>query len=215
MGRKTHPGDPFIFWIIYMKHMLPRETTYQQRAVVREITPEELYETVKHWLHLSSCTILESTPPESIKARFPANNPMVQLGLRDGNPKNIEVSVGSFGNSATMNITFTQEIPRMGEAGFLYWGERLEQLYRELGVPLDPYTLTQLYPPERVHRAISRTLRLYAFFLLISLAAIYMGLKLNSDMVATYFFVVVLPGTFMAGMDINDHRDLLKKTGNK
>ncbi|MFH0850024.1 MAG: hypothetical protein V1924_03690 [Candidatus Bathyarchaeota archaeon] len=114
-----------------------------------------------------------------------------------------------------MNISFTQEIPRMGEAGFLYWGDRLEQLYLELGVPLDPYTLTQLYPTQWVYRVIRRTLNLYAAFMLVSVAIVVLGLDLNPDLVATYFFVVVLPGTFMAGMELNDHRDLLRKTGNK
>ncbi|MFH2111858.1 MAG: hypothetical protein ABIJ47_11435 [Candidatus Bathyarchaeota archaeon] len=199
-----------------MKHrLLPRGTTYQQRAVVRGMTPEELHVTVETWLRYSSCTIRESTPPKSIKAYFPANSTMLQLGLRDMNPKNVEVNISTFGNSAVMNITFTQEIPRMGEAGFLYWGDRLEQLYRELGVPLDPYTLTQLYPTQWVHRVIRRTLNLYAAFMLVSVAIVVLGLDLNPDLVATYFFVVVLPGTFMAGMELNDHRNLLRKTGNK
>ena len=213
-GVQTHIEDPFIFHINYMKHrLLPRATTYQQRAVVRGMTQEELHVAVETWLRYSSCTIRESTPPKSIKAYFPAHSSMLQLGLRDMNPKNIEVGISSFGNSAVMNITFTQEIPRVGEAGFLYWGERLEQLYRELGVPLDPYTLTQLYPPEWVHRVIRRTLRLYAVFMLVSVAIVILGLDLNPDLVATYVFVVILPGTFMAGLEINDHRSLLRKTG--
>jgi hypothetical protein len=195
--------------------MLPRVTTYQQRAVVRDITPEELHRAVEVWLRYSSCIIRESTPPRSIKAYFPANSPMMRLGLSDASPKNIEANIGSFGNSATLNITFTQEIPRLGEAGFLYWGERLEQLYRELGVPLDPYTLSQLYPPEWVRRAIGRTVRLYAAFLLLCLAGVYLGLRVNSELLAPFALVVMLPATLMAGMHINDHRQLLRKTGNK
>ena len=215
-GVQTNIEDSFIFHINYVNHrLLPRATTYQQRAVARGITQEELHVTVETWLRYSSCTIRESTPPKSIKTYFPANSNMLQLGLRDQNPKNVEVNISTFGNSAVMNISFTQEIPRMGVAGFLYWGERLEQLYRELGVPLDPYTLTQLYPPEWVHRVINRTLRLYAAFLLLSLAVTVLGLDLNPDLVATYFFVVVLPGTFMAGMELNDHRNLLRKIGYK
>lgn len=196
-----------------MKHMLPRETTYHQRAVVRETTPEELHGAVEHWLRYSSCTIKESNPPKSIKAYYPAIGGILRLGLRDENPKNIEVSIGSFSNSAVMNLTFTQEIPKVGESGFLYWGDRLEQLYRELGVPLDPYTLTQLYPTPWVQRVIGRTLRIYAAFLLISAAIVVLGLDLQPDLVATYVFVVILPGTFMAGLEIKDHRELLKKTG--
>jgi len=195
--------------------VLPREITYSQRAVARETTPEELHKAVEHWLRFSSCTILESNPPKSIKAYFPAISGILRLGLRDENPKNIEVIIGSFGSSATMNITFTQEITRMGESGFLYWGDRLEQLYRELGVPLDPYTLTQLYPTPWVQRVLSRTLRIYAAFLLLSLAVVALGLELHPDLVATYFFIVVLPGTFMAGLEYRDHWELLKKTGVK
>ncbi|OGD53604.1 hypothetical protein A3K81_02390 [Candidatus Bathyarchaeota archaeon RBG_13_60_20] len=195
--------------------MLPVATTYQQRAVVRGTTPEELYKAVEHWLRYSSCNIKESAPPSTIKAHFPAHSTMLQLGVRDCNPKNIEVSISSFGSSATLNITFTQEIPRMGEAGFLYWGERLEQLYRELGVPVDPYTLTQLYPAEWVNRVIRRSVRLYAAFMLFSLAVIYFGLDIDSSLIATYAVMIVLPGTFMAYMEINDHRSLLKKAGNK
>ncbi len=214
MGVK--PGTPFIFHPNYMKHGLMHiNTTYSQRAVVKGMTVEELHKTVETWLRYSSCTIKESNPPRSIKAYFSANPTMFQLGVRDTNPKNIEVSIGSFGNSATMNITFTQELPKMGEAGFLYWGSRLEKLYGKLGVLLDSYTLTQLYPEEWVHRVISKTLRLYAAFALASLAIIFLGLDLNPDLVATYAFVVVLPGTVMAGLDINDHRQLLKKIGNK
>ena len=176
------------------------------------MTAEELHEAVKSWLYQSSCTIQESKPPKHIKAYFPAKSPMVQLGVRDVNPKNIEVNISAFGSSASMVITFTQEIPRMGDAGFLYWGERLEQLYRELGVPLDPYTLTQLYTPKWVNRVIRRTLNLYAAFMLVSVAIVVLGLDLNPDLVATYAFVVVLPGTLMAGLEIKDHRDLLRKT---
>lgn len=172
---------------------------------------EELHKTVEIWLRHSSCTIKESDPPRSIKAYFPANPSMFQLGVRDTYPKNIEVNIGSFGSSATMNITFTQELPKMGEAGFLYWGSRLEKLYLKMGVPLDPYTLTQLYPPEMVQRVIRGTLKLYAAFLLLSLVVIVLGLDLAPDLVATYAFVVVLPATIMAGLDINDHRQLLVK----
>ena len=195
--------------------MHPVVTTYQQRATVRGMTQEELHAAVKHWLLLSSCTIRESTPPSSIKAFFPAINSMLRLGVRDENPKNIEVSIGSFGSGATLNISFIQEVPRLGEAGFLYWGERLEQLYRELGVPLDPYTLTQLYPAEWIHRAIRGTLRIYAVFLLLAIALIYLGLDIDPDLMAAFAFVVVVPGSLMAGLDIYEHRKLLKKTGNK
>lgn len=195
--------------------MLLAATTYQQRATVKGATQEELYAAVKHWLLISSCTIRESTPPSSIKAYFPAINTMMRLGVRDENPKNIEVSIGSFGSSSTLNISFTQEIPRLHEAGFLYWGERLEQLYRELGVPLDPYTLMQLYPAEWVHRAIRGTLRLYAAFLVLALGLIYLGLNVDPDLMAAFAFVVVVPGSLMAGIDIYEHRKLLKKTGNK
>jgi len=195
--------------------MLPVTTTYHQRAVVKGMTPEELHRVVDRWLRYSSCNIKESDPPRSIKAYFPAISSMLQLGVRDGNPKNIEAIIGSFGNSATLNITFTQEIPRMGDAGFLYWGERLEQLYRELGLTLDPYTLTQLYPAEWVNRVIRRTIRLYAVFLLFSLAIVYFGMDIDPSLVVTYAAVIVLPGTLMAFVEINDHRTLLRKTGNK
>jgi len=195
--------------------MLSAAATYQQRATVRGLTQEELYNAVKHWLHYSSCTIRESTPPMSIKAYYSARDPMPRLGLRDGTPKSIEVTIGSFGNSSTMNITFTQEIPRMREKGFLYWGERLEQLYRKLGVPLDTYTLTQLYPPDWTHRAIRSTLRLYAAFIFLTLGIIYLGLYIDPDMMAAFAFMVVVPGSLMAFLDIHEHRKLLDKTGNK
>jgi len=206
------------FYISHKLHdtgMLHAATTYQQRATVRGMTQEELHGAVKHWLLLNSCTIRESTPPSSIKAFFPAINTMLRLGPRDENPKNIEVSIGSFGSSAALNISFTQEITRLGEAGFLYWGDRLEQLYRELGVPLDPYTLTQLYPPEWVHKAVRGTIRIYAVFMLLSLALIYAGLGVDSDLVAGFAFLVLVPGSLMAGLDIYEHRKLLRKTGNK
>ena len=186
-------------------------TTYSQRVTVKEITVEELHKSVETWLRSSSCTIQESKPLGRIKAYFPANNPMVDLGLRDVYPKNIEVSIGSFGSSAIMNITFTQELLKMGEAGFLYWGSRLEKLYLKLGVSLDPYTLTQLYPPRMVQRVIQRALKLYAAFMLLSLIIIVLGLDLDPDLVAFYTLMVVLPGTFVAGLDINDHRQLLIK----
>ena len=210
MGVK--PGTLFIFHPNYMKHgLMQRGTTYSQRAVVKGMTVEELHKTVETWLRFSSCTIKESNPPRSIKAYFPANPTMFQLGVRDTYPKNIEVNIGSFGSSATMNITFTQELPKRGEAGFLYWGSRLEKLYMKMGVPLDPYTLTQLYPPEMVQRVIRGALKLYAAFMLLSLVVIVLGLDLNPDLAATYAFVVVLPGTFMAGLDIKDHQQLLIK----
>jgi hypothetical protein len=194
-----------------MKHGLMSGTTYSHRVTVKEITVEELHKTVETWLRFSSCTIQESKPLRRIKAYFPANSTMVQLGVRDTYPKNIEVSIGSFGSSAIMNITFTQELPKMGEAGFLYWGSRLEKLYRKLAVPLDPYTLTQLYPPGMTQRVIQGALKLYAAFMFLSLVIIVIGLDLDPDLVAFYTLMVVLPVTLMAGLDINDHRQLLNK----
>jgi hypothetical protein len=179
--------------------------------MVKGMTVEELHRTVETWLRYSSCTIKESKPPRSIMAYFPANSPMVQLGVRDTYPKNIEVNMNSFGDSATMNITFTQELPKMGEAGFLYWGSQLENLYRKLGVPLDSYTLAELYPPEWVHRVIQRTLKLYAAFTLASLAIIFLWFTPSPEFVGTYAFVIFMPVTMMAGFEIIDHRQLLNK----
>jgi hypothetical protein len=211
IGVKPVPVTPFKFRPNYMKHGLMRGTTYSHRVTVKEMTVEELHRTMETWLRLNSCTIKESRPPRSITAYFPANGPMYNLGLRDIYPKNIEVNMNSFGSSATMNITFTQELPRVGEAGFLYWGSRLERLYRKLGVPLDSYAFAELYPPEWVNRVIQRTLNLYAAYTLASLAIIYLGFLPSPDLVATYTFVIFMPITLMAGLDINDHRKLLNK----
>jgi len=194
-----------------MKHgLMQRGKTYSQRVMVNGITVEELHRTVETWLRHNSCTIKESKHPRSITAYFPANATTFKLGLRDGYPKNIEVNMNSFGSSATMNITFTQELPRMGEAGFLYWGSRLEGLYRKLGLPVDRFTLAELYPPEWVHRVIRRTLKLYAAFMLLSIA-VYAITEITFDWVVTYIAVIVLPVTLMAALEINDHMQLLNR----
>jgi hypothetical protein len=178
--------------------------------MVKGMTAEELHRTVETWLRHNSCTIKESKPPRSIVAYFPANVTMFKLGLRDDYPKNIEVNIGSFGRSATMDITFTQELPRMGEAGFLYWGSRLEMLYRKLDILVDRFTLAELYPPEWVHRVISRTLKMYAAFMVLSLT-LYALTEVTSDWVVTYVAMIVLPATLMAALDINEHMQLLNR----
>jgi hypothetical protein len=178
--------------------------------MVKGMTAEGLHRAVETWLRVNSCTIQESRPPGSIKAHYPANVTIFKLGLRDDYPKNIEVSISSFGRSATMDITFTQELPRMGEAGFLYWGSRLEGLYRKLGILVDRFTLAELYPPEWVHRIISRTMKMYAAFMLLSLT-VYVLTEITSDWVATYVAMIALPVTLMAALEINEHVQLLNR----
>jgi hypothetical protein len=182
---------------------------YSQRAVIKDTTPEQVYETVRSWLELNACSVQHATPPTYIEAEYRANLPLTQVGLKDDFPKDIDIRITAFGGDTIFQITVTQREPRFKDKGYLYWGSRIEGLLWELETPPTREIVLGLYPREMVKKEIRDKVRFYAV-VTAALILVLVAFPVQIDLIGLVFFFFIAPVILIGVLDTVDYQRLLK-----
>lgn len=184
---------------------------YSQRAIIRDMTPEQVYGTVGSWLVMNGCSFQQSTPPNYIEAVYKASNPAIRVGLRDDYPKEFAIRMTEFGSDTVLHITVTQLEPRFKDKGYLYWGSRIEGLLWELDSPPTGEQVLSLYPGEMVENEIRTKFRFYAV-ILVALVSVLVAFRVLLDVAVLVFFVVIAPVIVIGVLDTIDYLRLRSRT---
>ncbi len=184
---------------------------YSQRAIIRDMTPEQVYGTVGSWLVMNGCSFQQSTPPNYIEAVYKASNPAIRVGLRDDYPKEFAIRMTEFGSDTVLHITVTQMEPRFKDKGYLYWGSRIEGLLWELDSPPTGEQVLSLYPGEMVENEIRTKFRFYAV-ILVALVSVLVAFRVLLDVAVLVFFVVIAPVIVIGILDTMDYLRLRSRT---
>ena len=180
---------------------------YQSTATVA-MDAEQVYEEARYWLRLCGCTVEEEEPPTRIKARYDERH-QVTWGLMDNNPKTLEVQISDSGGRTELHVIVAQVYPQLRDAGYVYWGTMIEELYRTLHMDVDQAVLADLYPPVLVRRTATGRLAKWGLVLAAVAIALYMVPSFESLERALSVFAVVL---LIAVMDSWDYLKLLNRT---
>jgi hypothetical protein len=180
---------------------------YESTATVA-MDAEHVYEEAKYWLRLCGCTVEEESPPTRIKARYGERH-QITWGLMDNNPKTLEVQIRGGGGRTELHISVAQVYPQLKDAGYVYWGTMIEELYRTLHVDVDQAVLAGLYPPGLVRRTATGRLAKWGLILAAVTIALYLVPSFESLERALSVFAVVL---LIAVMDSWDYLKLLNRT---
>jgi hypothetical protein len=182
---------------------------YSQRVIIKDTTPEQVYETVRSWLALNACSVQHATPPTYIEAEYRANLPLTQVGLKDDFPKDIDIRITAFGGDTIFQITVTQREPRFKDKGYLYWGSRIEGLLWELETPPTREIVLGLYPREMVKKEIRDKVRFYAV-VTAALILVLVAFPVQIDLIGLVFFFFIAPVILIGALDTVDYQRLLK-----
>jgi hypothetical protein len=184
---------------------------YSQRAIIKDMTAEQVYKTVRLWLAENGCSLQQATPPTYMEAVYRANQPRVQVGLRDDYPKDLAIRITAFGRDAVLQITVTQRVPRFKDKGYLYWGSRIEGLLWELETPPTREQVISLYPKEMVDKEIKSKFRFYAVIAAALILAL-VAFPVQIDITVTFFLVYIAPVVLIGVLDTIDYWRLHTRT---
>ncbi|HUV54563.1 MAG TPA: hypothetical protein VMW03_05110 [Candidatus Krumholzibacteriaceae bacterium] len=184
---------------------------YSHRAIIKDMTPEQVYKTVRSWLAMNGCSFQQATPPNYIEAVYRANHPVTQVGLRDDYPKDIAIRMTAFGRDTVLQITVTQREPRFKDKGYLYWGSRIEGLLWELETPPTREQVLSLYPEEMVNKEIRTKFRFYAV-VTAALILMLVAFPVQIDVTVLVVFVIIAPVVLIGVLDTIDYWRLLSRT---
>jgi len=180
---------------------------YESTATV-EMDAEQVYEEVKYWLRLSGCTVEEESPPTRIKARYDERH-QVTWGLMDNHPKTLEVQIRDNGGRTELHVSVTQVYPQLKDAGYVYWGTMIEELYRTLHVDVDQTVLADLYPERLMRKTATSRIAKWGLILAAVAIALYLVPSFESlERTLSVFMVVLL----IAIMDSWDYLKLFNRT---
>jgi hypothetical protein len=191
--------------------MMTMSMPYMQRVRVPSQSLEEAYKTIVTWLQYNNWSITSSNRPTIIEARFNADIQMFQVGPQDNFPKNMSIRLSEYGGDVMLDITITQEISRMGNKGYLYWGIRLQDLYEMLGVNIDEGVLSELVPEEMLRQVIDSRTRLIMAVLVFSLFIGWFLWDSFDDLGVMYAFVFLGPILLLTGWDLQIYRNLSER----
>jgi hypothetical protein len=180
---------------------------YESTATVA-MDAEQVYEEVKYWLRLSGCTVEEESPPTRIKARYGERH-QITWGLMDNHPKTLEVQIRDSGGRTELHVSVAQVYPQLKDAGYVYWGTMIEELYKTLHVDVDQAVLADLYPAGLMRRTATGRLAKWGFILAAVAIALYLIPNFESLERALSVFMVVL---LIAVMDSWDYLKLFNRT---
>ncbi len=184
---------------------------YSQRAIIKGMTPEQVYGTVRSWLAMNRCSVQQATPPNYLEAVYSAKLSITQLGLRDDYPKDLAIRMTEFGQDTVIQMTVTQREPQFNDKGYLYWGSRIEGLMWELETPPTREQVLSLYPSEMVNKEIRSKLRFYVFITAVLLLVLVV-FPSNIEVTATVIFVFVAPAIVIGVLDTIDYWRLRSRT---
>jgi hypothetical protein len=179
---------------------------YESTATVA-MDAEQVYEEVKYWLRLSGCTVEEESPPTRIKARYGERH-QITWGLMDNQPKTLEVHIRDSGGRTELHVSVAQVYPQLRDAGYVYWGTMIEELYRTLHVDVDQAVLADLYPAGLMRRTATGRLAKWGLVLAAVAVALYLVPSFESlERTLSVFMVVLL----IAVMDSWDYLKLFNR----
>ena len=184
---------------------------YSQRALIKDRTPEQVYEVVSSWLVMNGCAFKHATPPNYIESLYQVSYYVTQVGLTDGYPKEIAIRLTEFGSDTLLQISVTQKDPRYKERGYLYWGSRIEGLLWELESPPTREQVLGLYPREMVEREIRTKFRFYTA-VTAALVLVLMAFRTQLDVVLFFLFVFIAPVIVIGVIDTIDFLRLRTRT---
>ena len=184
---------------------------YSQKAIIKEMTPEQVYKTVRSWLAMNGCSFQQATPPNYIEAVYRASNPPIQVGLRDDYPKDIAIRMTEFGRDTVLQIVVTQREPRFKDKGYLYWGSRIEGLLWELETPPTREQVLGFYPKEMVNKEIRTKFRFYAVVTAV-LMLVLVAFPVPIDVTVTVVLVFIVPVVLIGVLDTVDYWRMLSRT---
>jgi hypothetical protein len=184
---------------------------YSQRAIIKDVTPEQVYKTVRSWLAMNGCSFQQATPPTYIEAVYRANHPVTQIGLRDDYPKDLAMRMTAFGQDTVLQITVTQQEPRFKDKGYLSWGSRVEGLLWELESPPTREQVLSLYPKEMVNTEIRTKFRFYTVVTATLLLALVV-FPVNMEVTVLVICVFVAPAILIGVLDTLDYWRLRSRT---
>jgi len=184
---------------------------YSQRASIKDMTPEQVYKTVRSWLAMNGCSFQQATPPTYIEAVYRASQPPIQVGLRDDYPKDIAIRMTAFGRDTVLQIAVTQREPRFKDKGYLYWGSRIEGLLWELETPPTREQVLSFYPREMVNKEIRTKFRFYAV-VTAALILMLVAFPVQLEVTVLVVFVIIAPVVLIGVLDTIDYWRLLSRT---
>jgi hypothetical protein len=191
--------------------LIQRSTPYVQRINVPNKTVEEVYKTVTVWLINNNCSLTTKNPPTYFEAKYSANFPLIQVGPRDEHPKTIIVRISPFGSDVLLYFTFTQQIDRVGNSGYIFWGLKLGELCEELGVNVTDTLWSELVPESVVKKIINSRFRLLIVLLVCSVFIFGYLWERVMEFSVLYFIVFMVPFMLLVLWDLQEHRRLLKR----
>jgi len=184
---------------------------YSQRAIIKDMTPEQVYKTFRSWLTINACSVQQATLPTYIEAVYRASQPPIQVGLRDDYPKDVAIRMTAFGRDTVLQIVVTQREPRFKDKGYLYWGSRIEGLLWELETPPTREQVPLLYPTEMVNKEIRTKFRFYAV-VTAALILVLVAFPVQIDVTVLVVFVIIAPVVLIGVLDTIDYWRLLSRT---
>jgi len=184
---------------------------YSHRAIIKDRTPEQVYETVRSWLAMNRCSFQQATPPTYIETVYRASQPPIQVGLRDDYPKDMAIMMTAFGRDTVLQIVVTQREPRFKDKGYLYWGSRIEGLLWELETPPTREQVLSLYPKEMVNKEMRTKFRFYAV-VTAALILVLVAFPVQLEVTVLVVFVIIAPVVLIGVLDTVDYWRLLSRT---
>jgi hypothetical protein len=184
---------------------------YSQRAIIKGMTPEQVYGTVRSWLAVNGCSFQQATPPTYIEAAYRASNPATRVGLRDDYPKDLAIRMTAFGSDTVLQITVTQREPRFKDKGYLYWGSRIEGLLWELETPPTREQVMDFYPRDMVDEEIRTKFRFYVVVTAVILLVLVV-FPVDIEVAVLVIFVFVAPAIIIGVLDTIDYWRLRSRT---
>jgi hypothetical protein len=191
--------------------MMAVSIPYMQRARVPGQSLEEVYKTTLTWLKYNNWSITQSNKPREIDAKYNADIHTFQVGPQDNFPKNMSVRLREYGGDVMLDITITQEISRIGNSGYIYWGVRLQDLYEMLGVRIDEGTISELVPEGMLGQVIKSRTRLISTIFILSLIVGWFLWESFGDLGVMYVIVLLVPMLLISGWDLQIYRNLLNR----
>ena len=190
--------------------MFNRTAPYTQSIIVRQGTVEEIYETINIWLRFNGCRVTKENPPTDLEAYYNAEVLQYSTGPTDSLPKNIQVRVSGFDENVHVNFVISQKLHGKKNGGYIYWGTKLLELYKELGITVTDSTWIELFPPDMLRQTVSRRVRQLGLYFIFSLVAIWFLLSVTVDAVMMYVLVIMVPVMLLIYWDMQGYRRLLK-----
>lgn len=197
---------------------------------VSTISSEEIFKKIKVWLKFERVTIIEEKAPYHIRAIWKGNviGSDGYSGLGGGGPflanaltpnflvndpyeKDITVNIRDYGGQSTVSISILQTDKRHGDKGFVYWGMRLENLYKTLDVQPNKIDLLELYPSNIIRREIRKVLRDYFLLLSIPTVIVLYIFGIEWDKLFTYSFMFIIPLTILFGSKYQIYRSIYNR----